>query len=350
MMAGIHPAAGKVRSGKLMARAGTTYFVPAVDLPTALATFVDSLETLLQRADISSTGKAAWALITFLSIHPFSDGNGRLSRILVNYVLSRSGVPFAISFPAVARKQFCSLVRSWRQQLFPDPTDSGSGRSSSAQAVAAAKCSRQVSLEIANCLTLAWSEFERSREAKTLSADQEASELAARLRREAQQKEGACIICLEGEPNTSSLCCGATYHLICFNDWLASAAEPSCCQCRHPISYRANQPPPAAADNFTTTEEEEDTSTSVEEEEDTSTSVEFQAAGHQAPALPDDSTTTVEEEEEEESQDFTTTVAEEVPHPAFQTGDRCTICLTNQGSSMCDFLACARCCPGCRRH
>ena len=41
--------------------------------------------------------KAAAISLGFVGIHPFADGNGRLGRILVNWVLHRCGVPFAIS-------------------------------------------------------------------------------------------------------------------------------------------------------------------------------------------------------------------------------------------------------------
>ena len=30
-------------------------------------------------------------------LHPFGDGNGRLSRLLMNWVLSRGGFPFAVN-------------------------------------------------------------------------------------------------------------------------------------------------------------------------------------------------------------------------------------------------------------
>ena len=45
------------------------------------------LNHILPRQDISEFSKAAWASYQVSAIHPFSDGNGRLSRIFINWVL-----------------------------------------------------------------------------------------------------------------------------------------------------------------------------------------------------------------------------------------------------------------------
>ena len=117
MMSGIIPTAGQVRVGAQMARAGNTHFLPASDVPAALTVFFDSLEVLCRRSDVTATGKAAWALTMFLCIHPFSDGNGRTARIVANYVLSRCGLPFTISFPTAARRQLTKAVRFFHRTL-----------------------------------------------------------------------------------------------------------------------------------------------------------------------------------------------------------------------------------------
>ena len=52
-----------------------------------LTAFCDELRYIMRRTDLSPEAKAAWALNEFLAIHPFRDGNGRLARLLLNWVL-----------------------------------------------------------------------------------------------------------------------------------------------------------------------------------------------------------------------------------------------------------------------
>ena len=39
---------------------------------------------------------AAYVSSQFVAIHPFSDGNGRMSRLLMNWCLNQAGYPFAL--------------------------------------------------------------------------------------------------------------------------------------------------------------------------------------------------------------------------------------------------------------
>ncbi|MBU3958163.1 MAG: Fic family protein, partial [Nanoarchaeota archaeon] len=42
---------------------------------------------------LHSVELAALAHLKFVTIHPFSDGNGRISRLLMNFVLHKHGFP-----------------------------------------------------------------------------------------------------------------------------------------------------------------------------------------------------------------------------------------------------------------
>lgn len=57
--------------------------------PEALAELLDDLVTYVRRNDVDPVTQAAVAHAQFEIIHPFGDGNGRVGRILVAYLLTR---------------------------------------------------------------------------------------------------------------------------------------------------------------------------------------------------------------------------------------------------------------------
>jgi Fic family protein len=55
---------------------------------------------------------AALAHFKFVSIHPFGDGNGRISRLLMNYVLNKNGYPMLIIDYTQRKSYYTALERS----------------------------------------------------------------------------------------------------------------------------------------------------------------------------------------------------------------------------------------------
>ncbi len=70
-------------------RPGTALFVPPP--PGEVARLMSSLETFLHAPQMPALIKAALAHVQFESIHPFLDGNGRLGRLLVTFLLCWEG-------------------------------------------------------------------------------------------------------------------------------------------------------------------------------------------------------------------------------------------------------------------
>jgi Fic family protein len=52
---------------------------------------------------------AAMAHLKFVTIHPFSDGNGRISRLIMNFILNKHGYPM-INIEYVNRKAYYNAL------------------------------------------------------------------------------------------------------------------------------------------------------------------------------------------------------------------------------------------------
>lgn len=73
-------------------RPGNAYFVPPP--PTHLMEALDKFEKFLhdKKVKLPALVKAAFAHVQFETIHPFLDGNGRLGRLLITFILCIEGV------------------------------------------------------------------------------------------------------------------------------------------------------------------------------------------------------------------------------------------------------------------
>jgi Fic family protein len=73
-------------------RPGNAYFVPPP--PTHLMEALDKLEKFLhdQKIKLPVLVKAALAHVQFETIHPFLDGNGRMGRLLITFILCAEGI------------------------------------------------------------------------------------------------------------------------------------------------------------------------------------------------------------------------------------------------------------------
>jgi Fic family protein len=94
----------------------------AVHIPPPPATvrpYMDDLLVFANRDDIDPIAQAAIAHAQFESIHPFTDGNGRIGRALINGILRRRGITRRIVVPIASamlaeRDRYFALVNGYR--------------------------------------------------------------------------------------------------------------------------------------------------------------------------------------------------------------------------------------------
>ena len=81
--------------------AGLTHTYPDYkSVPSTVERIVKEYEKKFNTPEHNPLHLAAWLLFELLSIHPFEDGNGRLSRLFWCYSLLRDGLPFPLTpFP-----------------------------------------------------------------------------------------------------------------------------------------------------------------------------------------------------------------------------------------------------------
>ncbi|MDP1729129.1 MAG: Fic family protein, partial [archaeon] len=102
--------AGKIREHGV--QISLSKFIPPtpVELQTLLKEFFDWYNQ--NKNKISPVELAALVHLKFVTIHPFSDGNGRISRLMMNFVLNKFGFPM-LDIPYTKRSGYYnSLERS----------------------------------------------------------------------------------------------------------------------------------------------------------------------------------------------------------------------------------------------
>lgn len=83
--------AGKIRLHKIMVSGSRTSFPHPEDVPKLISGFFEWYRK--EEKKLNPVELAALVHLKFVSIHPYSDGNGRISRLIANYVLKRHGYP-----------------------------------------------------------------------------------------------------------------------------------------------------------------------------------------------------------------------------------------------------------------
>ena len=112
-MHGIDESAGCLRTKLACAGMDTQYPDPEL-VPKLLEKLLNHFNDFDKNVIMTPFAKAAWLKCSFVEVHPFEDGNGRLSRILMNWVLHKHGLYFPV---AIARDGHTQAKKHYMQSL-----------------------------------------------------------------------------------------------------------------------------------------------------------------------------------------------------------------------------------------
>ena len=93
----IHAGQYKTRPNSVITRYGDRFeYATPEETPSLMADLVDWYNKAEQEGKLTPVELAALFHYRYIRIHPFEDGNGRIARLMVNYILSRHGYPMIV--------------------------------------------------------------------------------------------------------------------------------------------------------------------------------------------------------------------------------------------------------------
>ena len=93
----IHAGRYKTRPNSVITRYGERFdYASPEETPALMADLVDWYNAMEVEGVMSPVELAALFHYRYIRIHPFEDGNGRIARLLVNYILARHGWPMVV--------------------------------------------------------------------------------------------------------------------------------------------------------------------------------------------------------------------------------------------------------------
>lgn len=100
--------AGKYRTSQVIITGSSVELPKPEELDEKMREFISQLPKL--KAELHPVEYAAMVHIIFVNIHPFTDGNGRVARLLMNLALLQSGYNIVV-IPPVVRTDYISALQ-----------------------------------------------------------------------------------------------------------------------------------------------------------------------------------------------------------------------------------------------
>ena len=106
----IHTGVYKTRPNSVITAAGEMFdYASPEETPSLMGDLVKWYNDEEQKAHLSPIELAALFHYRYIRIHPFEDGNGRIARLLVNYILLRHDYPMVV-IPTADRKNYLNML------------------------------------------------------------------------------------------------------------------------------------------------------------------------------------------------------------------------------------------------
>lgn len=93
----IHAGQYKTRPNSVITRYGDRFeYASPEETPALMADLVDWYNAAEREGELSPSELASLFHYRYIRIHPFEDGNGRIARLMANYILARHGYPMIV--------------------------------------------------------------------------------------------------------------------------------------------------------------------------------------------------------------------------------------------------------------
>ena len=119
----IHAGQYKTRPNSVITRHGNRFeYASPEETPSMMADLVDWYNKAEQERSLSPVELAALFHYRYIRIHPFEDGNGRIARLMVNYILTRHDYPMIV-VRSRKKSEYLDALHKTDLEVGPIPTD-----------------------------------------------------------------------------------------------------------------------------------------------------------------------------------------------------------------------------------
>jgi Fic family protein len=117
----IHTGVYKTRPNSVITPSGELFdYASPEETPSMMTDLVSWYRDEEQKGELSVLALASLFHFRYIRIHPFEDGNGRIARLLVNYILYRHGYPMIV-IPTTDRKNYLNILGQCDKNVGTEP-------------------------------------------------------------------------------------------------------------------------------------------------------------------------------------------------------------------------------------